>query len=294
MLGLEKKKKQQLGYTSRTPARRVLSPFARQVIVGLSVLLFIALCIYFVRYLTHLERFQISTIEVVGGTTIDHELIRDSAAKALIGEYLRIVPKRFFAFYPKEAVATSIANIQRVKHVHVEYVGDRTLTIAFEEHIPYALWCSDAHIARCFLMDTQGYAFADAPALEGSAFIRYFTTVQEPELRTSGFDAAFISASRAFADLLLSELDLYVTQVRQLDMYDVEYTLASGGIIKVSQKMDTHTVFQNLKTILASEEFAHIAPGDFQYIDLRFGDKVFVREAATVTSTTSSSTQGAQ
>jgi hypothetical protein len=58
--------------------------------------------------------------------------------------------------------------------------------------------------------------------------------------------------------------------------------------------MDTYIVFQNLKTILASEEFAHIAPGEFQYIDLRFGDKVFVREANMDTSTTSSSTQGGQ
>jgi len=34
----------------------------------------------------------------------------------------------------------------------------------------------------------------------------------------------------------------------------------------------------NLNVVLTSDEFTDIQPGGFQYIDLRFGNKVFVNE----------------
>jgi hypothetical protein len=41
----------------------------------------------------------------------------------------------------------------------------------------------------------------------------------------------------------------------------------------------------NLETILASGTFTHLKPGNFQYVDLRFGSKVFVNEAPVASST---------
>ena len=49
----------------------------------------------------------------------------------------------------------------------------------------------------------------------------------------------------------------------------------------------------NLRSILASDEFNDLQPGSFQYIDLRFGNKVFVNKedpsliAASTTATSS-------
>ena len=59
---------------------------------------------------------------------------------------------------------------------------------------------------------------------------------------------------------------------------DVFYVLAGGGELRATLHDPATKVFDNLEAILASKEFAHIKPGNFQYIDLRFGSKVFVNE----------------
>jgi hypothetical protein len=56
------------------------------------------------------------------------------------------------------------------------------------------------------------------------------------------------------------------------------YHIAGGGIIKVTTRMTTAETLSNLKTILDSKEFSHLEPGNFKYIDLRYGNKVFVNE----------------
>jgi len=48
--------------------------------------------------------------------------------------------------------------------------------------------------------------------------------------------------------------------------------------LKVSQLMPVADSFKNLQSILSSEEFIHLQNGAFQYIDLRFGDKIFLNE----------------
>ena len=57
------------------------------------------------------------------------------------------------------------------------------------------------------------------------------------------------------------------------------------------------SVIENLKTILVSEEFSHLKPGNFQYIDLRFGNKIFVNEeevGSVEENETSTSTSGVE
>ena len=49
--------------------------------------------------------------------------------------------------------------------------------------------------------------------------------------------------------------------------------------------MPATDVVENLLVVLASPEFSHLNPGNFSYIDLRFGEKVFVNEIGEVPET---------
>jgi hypothetical protein len=127
-------------------------------------------------------------------------------------------------------------------------------------------------------MDKSGFAFASAPELQGSAFVRYIDEGAIPQKDAQGFESSFVKETGEFVTLLQDQLSLYTTHVQKKGVYDVEYTMSGGGVIKVSQSIPMQESFENLQTILTSEEFKHIEPGAFQYIDLRFGDKVFVNE----------------
>ena len=49
----------------------------------------------------------------------------------------------------------------------------------------------------------------------------------------------------------------------------------------------------NLLTLVGSEEFSHLAPGNFQYLDLRFNTRVFVNEELPNDTSTPTSTSTA-
>jgi hypothetical protein len=282
------KKERQLGKKKRAPI--ILSPLQKQLVLGFLLLLGVVLILTSVWYFTRIESLQIKRIEVIGGETIPHALIEEKANIALSGTYFALIPKRFLPLYPQEEVMQSVRTIARVKNVQVTRAPENTLSIVFDEYIPAALWCESKDATPCLFMDRSGYAFAQAPSLEGSAFVRYVSDEHAPEVGQTGFDSSFMKDTGLFTTLLEENLSLYATHVEKMGNYDVWYTISGGGLIKVSQSIPMEESFKNLQTILLSEEFKHIEPGSFQYIDLRFGEKIFVNEATGETGSTTATT----
>lgn len=87
-----------------------------------------------------------------------------------------------------------------------------------------------------------------------------------------------IDTMEQFVALVEDNLQFSVMQIETDTAGDVFYILAGGGEFKATLRDDATKVFDNLRAILASDEFKDVRPGNFQYIDLRFGNKVFVNE----------------
>jgi hypothetical protein len=165
-----------------------------------------------------------------------------------------------------------------MKNVHVEIVDTQKIVVVFEEYRPSSLWCENYETNQCFFLDEFGFAFSEAPDLSGGAFVRYVDSESTPEKKQQAFESDFIKESQVFAEMLAYELDLYVTYIEKVEELDVLYTVSGGGVLKVSQLMSVEDSFKNLQSILGSEDFIHLQNGAFQYIDLRFGDKIFLNE----------------
>jgi hypothetical protein len=283
---LEKKRKKV------TPPSRfgvAIAPWRFQIVVGFLLLAFFAIVVALLWYGTRIHALQITVIEVIGGSTIAHETVEATAWQSLSGTHYRLVPYTFSWWYPKGALEAKLMQIPRMKQVYTE-VNDQVLSIVFDEHQPFALWCEQVDSRNCFFVDATGYAFTVAPDLTGSAFVRYVKEGAVPAEGATAFTKSFIDTTGTLAARLEDELNLYVTHVVQSDDVDTSYFLASGAEIKVSERMTADETFTNLQTIFASEDFADLASGDFHYIDLRFGDKVFVSEAEVTASSTATTT----
>lgn len=258
-----------------------------QIYIGIGIAISIALLLTALYYGSRIESLQITEIEVHGGYTIPHDVVHNEVDTMLVGSHFRLIPYTFSWTYPKRAITKRLEEIPRLKQSDISLDG-QTLTVVFDEYQPVALWCMLA-TSDCYFVDQSGFAFSKAPELTGGAFIRYGETGKEVEVKTQALDRDFLKTSKAFAEKLADELGLYVTHITVLDALDVTYTVSGGGVVKVSQRIDLDTTFENLKTILLSENFTHLEGGDFQYIDLRFGDKVFVNEEAVKEKTATSS-----
>lgn len=248
----------------------------RKIVGGLLMVILIAVLVSSVWYLTRLQSLTIQTVNVSGGQTISHDLVRTLAEAELEGEYMRLIPKRFSLFYPKQRILNTVEEVNRIKNISVQRENPTTLVIIFDEFVPDSLWCSEG-ATRCVFVDSKGYAFAKAPSLTGGSFLRLDKLGVEPVTDVQAFDDREYNQIKQIVKSL--ENNSWFIESVEVDVAgDAYLTLTKGGELKVALSDASEQIVENLFTVLSSPEFSEIEPGNFQYIDLRFGNKVFVNE----------------
>lgn len=251
--------------------------FLKQVRGGLFVFSIVALIVISIWYGSRIEALTIIDVQVVGGETISRQEIMNVVQDGLEGTYLGLVPKRFSLLYPQQSLIEQVTALDRVHDVVIKRIDGHTLQVSFSEFIPRALWCESVDSDMCLFLDNDGYAFGVAPRLSGGSLVRFVTLGQaiQTGARVTDFDT--FGSLFELIDLL-TERDWYVSHI-ELDLVgDVFVVLSAGGELKVSGKESPEKMVNNLMTVIASPDFSHLKPGNFQYIDLRFGNKVFVNE----------------
>lgn len=260
-------------YQTPNPATVLL---VRQFFIGFGLFLFVGLILTAVWYVTRLPALTLSHVEAVGGATIKPAVVEEAARTALAGTYLKLIPKSFRYLYPEDDVRAAVHTVERIKDVSLDRHGT-TLTISYDEYVPDALWCADGEKAECFFLDETGYAFGRAPTLSGGSLLRYLALQATPTVGERPMDEADYHMTKKFA-ALLSETGWYVETVEVDAVRDVFYGLVGGGELKATLKQPVERTVSFLNTIRQSEQFRHVRPDNFSYIDLRFGTKVFVNE----------------
>ena len=259
----------------------------KQIALGVMVVGVVALLLYGVWYGTRHPGVTIDTVNVSGGETIDHKIIEERVWQQLEGEYVRLIPRTFSYLYPRDDILSSLGDIDRIKEVTVDRVGRKKLDVSFVEYVASALWCS-SDSEECFFVDETSFAFAAAPSLVGGSFLRYVTTEREPVLGASVVNNSELEV----LTMVINELESRGWLVRSVDVDlvgDAYIDLAAGSEVKIALGEEAANTVANLDAVLQSEEFASLTPGEFQYIDLRFGNKVFVNRVEEVATSTETS-----
>ena len=265
-------------YKSMSPSRVLL---IRQIIVGVMIAAFFGMLITSVWYITRLDAMTIKTVTVSGGETIPHEQIEAIVRSQIDGSYLKIVPRAFAFTYPEQDIISSIKQMERIKNLSVVRSGGNEVVVQFDEYTPHALWCKDGQSEGCFFLDENGYSFSPAPSLKGGSFLRLVSIGKDPATHTQAFDETQYHTAEELVGLFAnSKWD--VSKVEIDGVGDSYFTVIGGGEFKVSLKQSTKETLDNFKTVTGSQQFAHLKPGNFEYIDLRFGSKVFVNEETVI------------
>lgn len=257
--------------------------------IGVLVISVVALLLTGIWYGTRVQSLTITDVEASGGETIEHGEVEQSVQAVLDGKYLGFVPRRFAWFYPRQEVLDEVLKTERLYNVMIVREGLTKLHISYDEYVPHALWCA-FETESCIFLDVNGYAFALAPKLSGGTFLRFITSGREAVI---GEEVAEKKLYEYIQEIVqsLTERGWYVSYVEIDQVGDVFLKVVGGGELKVSVDETSEKTVENLFVVLSSEEFQHIKPGNFKYIDLRFGDKVFVNEElATSESAVTSST----
>jgi len=274
--------------------RRALDPATRQLLfqiaTGVGIFTILVLIVTGVWYGSRVSALTLNTITVEGGQTISHTDVRETVARTLEGNYFGLVPKRFAWSYSHESALAAVSAISRVKNPEIERVSGTELRVEIDEYLPFALWCKINSETECLFIDEAGVAFAPAPMLDGGTLYRFYIIGAEPVMFETLRDAATLARIVVIAEALETNFALPVTKIELDTVGDVFLKVVRGGEIKVTTKQSPEETLENLALVLSADDFKDLEAGTFQYIDLRFGSKVFVNDTIPVVATTTADT----
>lgn len=249
----------------------------KQILYGLFALGVVILIIIGIWYAARIQSLTIVKVDVIGGETISHDTIESIAKQKMEGSYLGLIPKAFAWTYPQAEILDDLLKIERLHNPTITRISGTELNIAFEEYTPRALWCNGTTGHDCAFVDETGYCYTKAPVLEGGALLRFVRTDEKFHIGQTLLPVEEFDKLLRLVQLLAIE-GWYISYLEVDAVGDAFLTVAGGGELKVVANSEPATTVSNLKAVLLSDEFKHLQAGNFQYIDLRFGSKVFVNE----------------
>jgi cell division septal protein FtsQ len=255
---------------SRLRARRKRMR-ARLALVSLGGLVLLLAAVVGLSYLPFL---QVRGVEVSGQKTLATSTIAGYIEGQIAGSYLLIIPKRNIFIYPKRAIADGLLKrFPELRAADVHAANFHTIAADVVEREQKALWCQGE---QCYLMDQTGVVYAPAGAQEGFVLYRGHTegeSLPRQYLTPDRFESLF-----ALVDAVSQKVpDSPVETVAVDAQLDAEATLRSGFVLKFALGDAGGDVFERFVLALTSGPFLEHALGDFQYLDLRFGDKLYYK-----------------
>lgn len=248
----------------------------RRVLFGLAVFLCSG-CVVGIIFLSRYSKILISEIKVEGAVVVSPDDLKKNVEEKISGQYLYVFPRRNALLYPKNLILKSIlADFPRVESVKVARSGWQTLIVSIEERKPSALWCAGDRASQpssCFFFDSTGFIFDHAPDFSGSTYLRYYGGITGTPI------GQIFTPKLPFPDIkniltFLSSQNLPIAHVVTRD-YDYDLETSDGRRILINPEQSVPKTLDNLSVILKQRKNATTS---WQYIDLRFGNKIYVNE----------------
>jgi hypothetical protein len=272
----------------------------------LGVLVFLG----FLVYLSRLSSLNISNIEITGNQIVDTNSIKQAIQTEMSGKYLWIFPKTDIFFYPQKAIVETLQDkFNRLENISLSIKNDKTLAVSVSERKALYTWCGttpDVAIPQsgspttgdtCYFVDENGYIFDQAPYFSGGVYFKFYGTpdvaIPQSGSPTTGaadpsgsyFSQQYFKQLISFKDILiefgLKPVAIYVTGDQNVEVFLANQAPSTNQPqIKFKLNGDYENIAENLKAALTTEplqtEFKN-KYATLQYIDLRFGNKVYYK-----------------
>lgn len=247
----------------------------------------VGICIFFIAlcgallWLANASFLRIKTITIAGAKTVAAAAVEAEVKKELVGSYLFIFPKNNIFLYPKETIkAGLLAANPTLKTVEVRVENFSTISVLALDREPRALWCGEAANSPvpCVLLDEDGVAYAGAPDFSDNPYKKYFGKLSQQQLPQHFLTPEEFHSLAALIDAIAqNQAGQEITSVFVDGERDVRISFANGFALLFALEDDGGEVFERFTLALTSEPFKTHALAEFEYLDLRFGDKLYYK-----------------
>jgi hypothetical protein len=234
-------------------------------------------------FLSRLQKFRIAEFDVSGNVLVSANDVSIAAQNFLSGNYFWFFPKNNDLLYSRHGLEKTLSEkFRRIAGVSVHLKNFRTLSIAITERSLNALWCDGEPNSvlpeNCWFMDDNGLIFAPAPQFSGDAYFKYYGLVSAT---TSPIGQPYLASTTEFQSLTefvkrADDFSLQPIYLQDAGQGQFIVGLSGGGQIYIDANQSLSKEGDNLEALLGIFS-ASTTPLDFDYIDLRFGDKLYYK-----------------
>lgn len=224
-----------------------------------------------------IDGLQIKGVQVSETRRIDAAKVRESAENNLAGSYFGLIPKKSFLFYPRSKIVSEIKNLEpAILDIETNLGFDRTLNISLSERLSEAIWCKSEN--ECYHLDNNGIVFAEAESTSTGAKIKYSGLIgDEPLGKRFGSKGSFTEIYNLTEKMESLGFNPISVNVSEDNVAQMHFSDGSRFIFE-SLEQDKDFFYENITTFineLKSQNGGQIPL--FDYIDARYGNKIFYR-----------------
>ena len=254
----------------------------RRGVIAVTILVIFLIMLGGLVWLSHSGFLRITSIEVSGEQTILASNVEDAVQSQLAGSYWHLFAKNNIFLYPKSQINNALpAAMPVIASAEVRAVNFHTISVSIVERQPKALWCGntvEASSSNCFLLDQNGVAYAPSADFSGDAYKRYYGALSGGSTPQQYLTpASFISLGALVDTIAQSQPQDAIASVSVDQDSDVRVAFSSGFTLLFDLSQSGGDVYQRFELALQSDAFAGRTIADFQYLDLRFGDRLYYK-----------------
>lgn len=256
----------------------------RQIVVeGMAYLLaIIGASVLLLSQLTMLDAMAIHTVEVRGNKATPSRELLEVVRENIRGHYLALFSRGHILLYPRWSIERDILErFPRIWEAGVDVENLTTISVNVSEREPVAEYCRTN--ATCFFLDENGFVFAPAPVPQDAPPDTIVYRGGDVSEHPVGEHFLAPDTFRSLAEFVGATVGFGIESVELRVADESEYRLLlAGGAEIVFDPADGYSgILENLGTVLGANELkTRLEDGrliEVEYIDLRYGNKVFYK-----------------
>jgi cell division septal protein FtsQ len=233
-------------------------------------------------FLLRMDSIQIKETNIEGVSIIDKKEVEDTVRGTLSGNYLWLIPKsNTFLYSVNKLNNLLVQKFPGIYSLDVGREGFGKVYVKIVERKPETLWCQDngdEALPWCFFVDSTGVVFAEAPYFSGNVYFIYKGKLnQENPMGAQIFTKQDFSIFVSFIKQAGSKLGLDIVGVELKDVGDFDLLLSSGTKILLNKNISYDDMYNNLDAVFKSQQLSSSTLSTLDYIDMRFGNKVYYK-----------------
>lgn len=234
-------------------------------------IVFIILALLLVQSIWQVKYLKIDNIKLSGHNDISIEEVQEFVLdKLTVSKFLFFEASNYFLI-PIDDLNDELIATYNLEEVNIQKKWPHSLEITVKEKSSHFIWQKDDSI---YLLDATGLLNRQISILDD----KYLVLDDQREQRPAG-DQIFNSEEiNIINQIYLNWMDMIASKskLEKITIYNdwsIELNTQIGFYVKIDKDQDIHEQLSNLKTVL--EE--NITGVDIDYIDIRFGDKVYFK-----------------